>query len=209
LQLNIEAEYYEAGDAFTADVTVDYSRMFERFHAAAGAQGFFTSAQAEALWQKEGLCLDRRPEDCGIKVKLKDGRGREIENVSLDPDSEDGKLVWQAVQRLVDQIQKDMLTPIGQALSNADSSKPWFGFKVDAKYEKQQKGMTATFHFASPRGVNKGKTVIPTGIACVRINDQGDVSRYSGGDCSHYWEGSYGFQDILAAEASKIAGTRR
>jgi hypothetical protein len=71
-QANVEAEYYAAGTSFTATVRVSYDKLFENFHVYAGFDGFFTQAEVEAAWRNEGLCLHRRPEDCGISVTYRD-----------------------------------------------------------------------------------------------------------------------------------------
>jgi hypothetical protein len=191
-QMNVNAEYYAAGSAFTATVRVDYDRMFESFHAVAGFNGFFTSAQAEGIWRREGLCLGRSPDQCGIFVTYRDAStGQVISTPTIDPDNAvQQNMVFQAIQRLVDRLQQDMLTPISTALKPLDTSQPAFGFKVNAQYEHLQRGVKATFNFASPRGVNVATTVFPVALGCVLIDQVGNVSRNLAGDCAGYWSGS-------------------
>jgi hypothetical protein len=201
LQLNLEAEYYKAGDAFTATVTVNYDKLFEQFHAyAAYHDGICTDVQMETFWKNAGLCVNKPASECAVLMSITDARGQQINNVTLDPEDENQKLVWQLAERTQQKLQDEMMTPLGAQLGQVDTTKPAYGFKLDAKYEKQQEHKHATFQFKSPRGVNIGTTVIPTGIACVIVSDTGDVSRNVNGDCKNYWSGSYGFADILAKQ---------
>lgn len=205
LQINLDAEYYKAGTSFKAVVTVDYDKLFENFHAyAAFHDGFCTDIEVETFWQKEGLCLDRQPSECGIFVKYVDDQGHEVLTPTIDPDDkEQQEKVLQSIERLRQKLEDEMLEPMAASLDAVDTSKPSFGFKLSAKYEKKMVGKKATFEFVSPNSVNVGETVIPAGVACVKVDNDGDVSRHVGGDCAHYWEGSYGFADILAKEAER------
>lgn len=201
LQIMLNAQYYTAGSAFNAKVTVKYEKLFENFHAyAAYHDGVCTDVEVEAFWRKEGLCVDRDPEECSVLVEYTDGRGRKIENVDIDPDSDDAKLVYQAIERLKDKLEKDMLTPLEQKIGDADTSKPSYGFKLSAKYERQEEQRNAVFHFSSPRGINLDTTVIPSAIACIKVADSGNVSRSREGDCPGYWNGTVGWKEIIAAQ---------
>jgi hypothetical protein len=190
-QANVEAEYYAAGTAFEATVRVSYDKLFENFHAyAAFHDGFCTDIQMEAFWKNEGLCLDRRPEDCGVTVTFTDlSTGKVTTTATIDPDNaEEQQKIFQAVQRLVDDLQKDMLTPMSKALNPLDTSKPDRGFKLNAQYERQKKGMNATFTFKSPRGVNVEKTVFPVALGCVVLDKKnGSINRSLVSDCATYW----------------------
>ncbi len=202
LQINMDAEYYKAGTAFTAVVTVNYSKLFEQFHAyAAYHDGICTDIQLEAFWKNEGLCFDKPASECAVTIDFTDARGMKINNVTIDPDNADQqKELLQAIDRLRDKLQAEMLTPLGPQLGPLDTSKPSFGFKLNASYERQNVQKHAQFTFKSPNGVNVGRTTIPAGIACVLISPQGDVSRNTGGDCGSYWTGSLGFAEILAKQ---------
>jgi hypothetical protein len=202
LQINMNADYYKAGTAFTATVTVNYSKLFESFHAyAAYHDGVCTDVQLEAFWKNEGLCVGKPASDCSVSIDFVDSRGNHINNATIDPDNKEAQEeVLQAVDRLKDQLEKEMLTPLGPQLGPLDTSKPAYGFKLNAQYEKDNVEKHATFQFKSPNGVNVGHTTIPTGVACILVSSQGDVSRNTGGDCSDYWSGSLGFADILAKQ---------
>lgn len=202
VQINMNAEYYKAGTAFTAVVTVNYSKLFENFHAyAAFHGGFCTDIQVEAFWRNEGLCFGKPASDCSVNIDFTDARGRKINNVTVDPDFADQQnQLLQVVDRLRDKLEDEMLTPLGPQLGPLDTSKPTYGFKLNAQYERQNVEKHAQFTFKSPNGVNVGHTTIPAGIACVLVSPQGDVSRNTGGDCASYWSGSLGFADILAKQ---------
>ena len=93
-----------------------------------------------------------------------------------------------------------MLTPIEQYLDSADTTKPSYGFKLNAKFEKQTIGKRATFEFVSPMGINLKKTTIPAAIGCLIVSESGNVSRDKNGDCAYYWSGSLGWKDVLAKQ---------
>jgi hypothetical protein len=204
LQINLEADYYKAGTAFTAVVTVNYSKLFEQFHAyAAFHGGICTDIQIETFWKNAGLCFDRPASECAVSVEYTDARGNHINNVTIDPDQAQQQTdLLQAIERLRDTLQKDMLTELGPELGPLDTSKPAYGFKLNASYEKQNIQKHATFTFKSPNGVNVGHTVIPSGIACVSVAQDGTVSRNLAGDCASYWAGSIGFIDLLAKQVN-------
>jgi hypothetical protein len=204
LQINLDAFYYQAGTAFTAVVTVNYSKLFEQFHSyAAFHDGICTDIQIETFWKNAGLCFDKPASECAVSVDYTNERGQHINNVTIDPDQEDQqKQLLQAIDRLRDQLQAEMLTEVGPALGPLDTSKPAFGFKLNVSYEKQNIQKHATFTFKSPNGVNVGHTVIPSGIACVSVAQDGTVSRNLAGDCASYWAGSIGFIDLLAKQVN-------
>jgi hypothetical protein len=205
LQVNLEADYYKAGTAFTAVVTVNYSKLFEQFHAyAAFHGGICTDIQIETFWKNAGLCFNKPASECAVGVEYTDARGNHINNVTVDPDQEgQQKELLQAIDRLRDKLQDEMLTPLGPSLGPLDTSKPAYGFKLNASYERTNEQKHATFTFKSPNGVNVGHTVIPAGIACVAVTREGDVSRNTTGDCASYWAGSTGFTEILAKQVNR------
>jgi hypothetical protein len=201
LQIALDTQYYTAGTGFKAIVEVNYEKLFESFHAyAAYHDGVCTDIEIETFWKKEGLCFDKDPDECSIKVSYIDDRGNKLDNLTVDPNSKDAEKVLQAINRLKDELQKDMLAPIEQKLGPADTSKPSFGFKLSAKYEKQNAQKHAKFEFSSPIGVNIATSTIPAAIACIKVADSGNVSRDFGGDCKYYWDGSLGWREILAAQ---------
>jgi hypothetical protein len=205
LQINLEADYYKAGTAFTAVVTVNYSKLFEQFHAyAAFHGGFCTDIQVETFWKNAGLCFNKPASECAVNVEYTDARGNHLNNVTVDPDqATQQKELLQAIDRLRDKLQDEMLTPLGPSIGPLDTSKPSFGFKLNASYERTNMQRHATFTFKSPNGVNIGHTVIPAGIACVAVSREGDVSRNTGGDCASYWAGTIGFREILAKQVNR------
>jgi hypothetical protein len=201
IQLDMDAEYYKAGTAFTATVTVNWSKFFEQFHAFAGVGGFLFSAQLETFWKNEGLCYGKPASECAVTVEYTDARGRKIDNVTVDPEDKDAQQqLLQAIDRLRDQLNAEMLVPLGPNTGPLDTSAPTFGFKLNASYERDNVEKHATFQFKSPNGVNVGHTTVPAGIACVNLAADGAVGRSTEGDCANYWAGSLGFADILAKE---------
>jgi hypothetical protein len=207
IQLDMDAEYYKAGTAFTATVTVNWSKLFESFHAFAGFSGIIFDVDLETFWKREGLCYGKPASDCSVLVTYTDARGKTIDNVTVDPDDKDAQeALLQAVDRLRDQLQAEMLTPLGPSLGPLDKSKPLFGFKLSAQYEQDNVEKHATFQFKSPNGVNIGHTTAPAGIACVSVGADGTIARSAEGDCAGYWTGSIGFADILAKQVAGPGG---
>ena len=190
MQVNLEAEYYAAGTAFEATVTVKYDKLFENFRTYASFHGFLcTDIQVETFFEKETLCQGRRPEECGVWITFRDlVTGEQIETATIDPDNKEAQeKVLQAAERLADRLRDEMLAPIAAQLGPLDKSRPT-GFKLDAKYERQQKGKNATFSFKSPNGVNVKETVLPIALGCVKLSPEGDISRNLNGDCAGYWQ---------------------
>lgn len=189
LQLNLEGEYYATGTAFEAIVTVNYDKLLENFHAFASYNGWLTKAQAEAFYQNETLCQGRQPSECGVWIEFKDLRtGQSINTATIDPsNAAQQQAVLQAAQRLADTLRDQMLAPMTQALGPLDTSKPAL-FKLSAKYERQKRGMHATFSFKSPNGVNVNTTVVPVALGCVQIDSVGHVSQDFAMDCAKYWQ---------------------
>ncbi len=218
LQINLETLYYKAGDGFTAQVVVDYNKLLQNFHTFASYHnGYCVDIQVETFFKREGLCVDRDPEDCGLFLTVKNSRGDTIPTLTLPPNMSEEEfyaaiddptlenppaeisnaaIVWQAVERLMQTIRDDMLTPIGQRLDEPDTE-PSYGFKLDAKFEQQVKDVVGTFTFSSPNGVNYGTSVIPSGIGCVIVEDSGKVARDLTGDCYGYWDGTVQFGRVL------------
>ncbi|MBP9707767.1 MAG: hypothetical protein KBD78_08985 [Oligoflexales bacterium] len=204
LQMALDTVYYSAGTGFKAVVEVNFEKLFENFHAyAAYHDGVCTDIEIETFWRKEGLCVDKSPDECSIKVDYWDDRGNKLDNVTIDPDSKNAEKVLQAIERLKDQLQDEMLIPLEQKLSPADTKKPSFGFKLSAKYEKQNVQKHAKYEFSSPIGVNVSDSTISAAIACIKVADSGNVSRDFEGDCKYYWEGTLGWEAILAAQHEK------
>lgn len=203
-QVALEAEYYTAGDAFTAVVEVNYKRLYEAFSASAKASGWITSAEAEATWRREGLCVGRPAEECSVRVHLTDGRGRQIDNITLDPDHEDAKLVWQAVERLKQKLEDEMLVPITPVYGQAHA-RDGLGYHIAANYQHLTREVHARFEFKSPRGVNTKKTTIVATAACISIDANGVVNKETNGACQSYWNGGTEMIDIL----NELARTRR
>lgn len=190
LEIGLDGEYYAAGTSFTATVTVNYDKLFENFRTYASFHGFLcTDIQVETFFQKETTCEGRQPSECGVFITYRDGRtGQVITTPTIDPDNaEQQTMVFQAAERLAQTLRDQMLAPISQNLGPLDRSRPR-GFKLDAKYERQKKGMNATFTFASPNGVNVEQTHIDGVLACVQVKPDGHVSRDFTEDCGGYWQ---------------------
>jgi hypothetical protein len=190
LEVGLDAEYYAAGTSFTATVTVSYDKLFENFRTYASFHGFLcTDIQVETFFQKETTCEGRAPSECGVFITYRDGRtGQVITTPTIDPDNADQQnKVFQAADRLAQTLRDQMLDPIQPALGPLDKSRPT-GFKLDAKYERQHRGLNATFNFVSPNGVNVNQTHIDAALACVHIAPSGNVSRDFTGDCGGYWQ---------------------
>jgi hypothetical protein len=189
LQLNLEGEYYATGTAFEAIVTVNYDKLFENFHAFASYNGWLTKAQAEAFYQNETLCPGRQPSECGVWIDFKDLRtGQSINTATIDPsNAAQQQAVLQAAQRLAATLRDQMLAPMTQALGPLDTSKPTL-FKLSAQYERQKRGMHATFSFKSPNGVNVNTTTVPVALGCVLVDSIGNVSKNFLGACGEYWQ---------------------
>ncbi|MGK5082640.1 hypothetical protein WDW37_04980 [Bdellovibrionota bacterium FG-1] len=195
-QVALEAEYYTAGDAFTAEVEVNYSRLFQEFSVAASAKGWFTSAEAEGIWRREGLCYGKPADQCAVRVHLTDGRGRAIDNLSIDKDNPAADLVWQAVERLKQKLEDDMLTPITPVYGQAKTS-DGLGFHVSAKYQNLRREMHGVFQFKSPRAVNVKKTTIVATAACISVSPTGVITKETAGACQNYWNGGDDMTNIL------------
>ncbi len=202
-QVALVGEYYTAGDAFTASVDVNYDKLYESFSAYAGFKGFLTSADVEAFWSKETLCGGKPASECSVQIHYKDSRGRPIENVTVGPNDTDADKLLQAVNRLRQKLEDDMLTPISPVLGKADANAPKFGWKYNAKFESRRKEMHAHFEFASVRGVNTSSTTIVGAAACIRVLPSGAVSRETQGDCGLYWSGSIGFDELVKRRANE------
>lgn len=192
LQLAITGEYYAAGTAFRATVTVDYDKLFQRFHAKAAGGILWGRGSFETLLEEEALCAGRRPQDCGVFVRYFDSNtGREIDSPTIDPGNRADQLaVLQAIQRLKQRLESEMLTAITPELQPVDVRAPLIGFRLKGSYERRQRTVRATFEFTSSRGVNLGETVFPVSIGCIDFTPDGYVQRASGGDCDRYWSGT-------------------
>ncbi len=192
LQLLVTGEYYAAGTAFEATVQINYERFFERFHAKAAGGILWGRGSVETLFEEEGLCLDRDPEDCALSVTYRDlNTGEVIDTPTIDPDNEEEQQrVLQAVERLRQRLQDEMLTPITPELEPVDVDAPIIGWRLKATYERRRRGMNAEFTFTSSRSVNLGETVFPTSIGCIELTDDGYIQKATGGDCDLYWSGS-------------------
>lgn len=189
MQVRLDAEYLTAGTSFTATVQVSYDKLFENFRTYASFHGFLcTDIQVETFFQNETICAGRAPSQCGVFITYRDGRtGQVITTPTIDPDNaEQQKQVIQAAERLSQQLRDQMLAPVTQNLGPLDRSRPT-GFKLDAKYERQHKGLNATFTFTSPNGVNAQLTAITGVVGCVNITDDGHVNRDFTNDCGGYW----------------------
>jgi len=190
LEVGLEAEYLAAGKAFNATVTVKYDKIFENFESYASFHGFLcTDIQVETFFHNETICEGRDPSECGIFITYTDTvTGQVVSTPTIDPDNEvQVTNLMQAVDRLVQTLTDTMLAPITPNLGPVDRSRPR-GFKLDAKYERQHKGINATFQFNSPNGVNAQQTVITGAVGCVDVTDDGHVNRDFTGDCAGYWQ---------------------
>ncbi|WP_164011921.1 hypothetical protein [Pyxidicoccus trucidator] len=189
LQMNVEAEFLEAGTAFTATVTVKYEKLFQNFHAYAGAKGFLWKAELETFWRREGLCVGRPPTDCGIWVEYRDQFGNVVTTPTIDPNNAAQQTaVFQSIERFVQSISEQMLAPMTPQLAPVTTGTPSVGFRVSAKFESQHKSVNFTRTFTSPNAVNVGYTTFPVSIGCVKITPERDVIRHLGGDCGLYWQ---------------------
>jgi len=189
LQMNVEAEYLVAGTAFTATVTVKYEKLFQNFHAYAGAKGFLWKAELETFWRREGLCVGRPPSECGIWVEYRDQFGNLTTTATIDPDNAvQQTAVFQSVERFVQSITEQMLAPMTPQLTPVTTGTPSVGFRISAKFESQQRSVNFTRTFSSPNAVNVGYTTFPVSIGCVRITPERDVVRNLNGDCGLYWQ---------------------
>jgi hypothetical protein len=190
LEIGLDAEYYAAGTSFTATVSVSYDKLFENFRSYASFHGFLcTDIQVETFFQNETTCAGRDPSECGVFITYRDGRtGQVITTPTIDPDNvEEQTKVIQAADRLAQTLRDQMLSPITQNLGPIDHSRPR-GFKLDAKFERQHRGMNASFNFVSPNGVNVEETHIDGVLGCVHIAPSGNVSRDFTADCGGYWQ---------------------
>jgi hypothetical protein len=190
LQVGLDAEYLAAGTSFTATVSVNYDKLFENWRTYASFHGFLcTDIQAETFFQNETLCAGRQPSDCGVFITYKDGRtGQVITTPTIDPDNAAQQTeVFQAAERLAQQLRDQMLAPIVPALGPLDKSRPR-GFKLDTKFEREHQSLSASFQFTSPNGVNALLTHIDGVIGCVDITPDGHVNRDLTGDCAGYWQ---------------------
>jgi hypothetical protein len=190
LQMALEAEYYAAGTAFEATVTVKYDKLFENWHSYASFHGFLcTDIQVETFFKNETTCLGRDPSECGVWITYKDLTTNEVTTTAtIDPDNAaQHEAVFQAAERLAARLRDEMLAPIQQVTSPVDKSRP-VGFKLDSRYERQRKGMNASFSFKSPRGVNTRDTMVPISIGCLTIDEDGDVTKRMEGECPLYWQ---------------------
>lgn len=189
LQMNVDAEYLEAGTSFTATVTVKYQKLFQNFHAYAGAKGFLWKAELETFWRREGLCVGRPPSDCGIFVEYKDQFGKVVTTPTIDPDNAaQQNAVFQAVERFTQSMSDQMLSPLTQQLTPVTTGNLSYGFKLNAKFESQQQSVNFTRQFTSPNAINVAYTTFPVSIGCVLVSQQGDISRNLNGDCALYWQ---------------------
>lgn len=188
LQLVLDAEYNAAGTAFEATVRVSYDKLLETFRSHESWNGLIAHSEVERIFQREMLCPGRRPEQCGVWVEYRDLRtGQVLTSATFDPDSTaDQRALVQAADRLALQLREQMLTPISSSLSPLDTSTP-FLYKINTQFERQQRGMNASFTFRSPSNVVIKTTTFPVSLGCVVISDEGDVSRLLTGDCAHYW----------------------
>jgi hypothetical protein len=190
LVMGLDAEYLAAGRSFSATVTVKYDKLFENFRTYASFHGFLcTDIQVETFFQNETVCEGRDPSECGVFITYRDGvTGQVITTPTIDPDNaEQQNEIFQAVERLAQTLRDQMLAPVTANLGPLDRDRPT-GFKLDAKYERQHKGLNATFQFTSPNGVNAQQTHIDGAIGCVDISPDGHVSRDFTFDCPGYWQ---------------------
>lgn len=190
LQVGLDAEYLAAGTSFTATVSVNYDKLFENFRTYASFHGFLcTDIQVETFFQNETICAGRQPSECGVFITYRDGRtGQVITTPTIDPDNADQQnQIFQAAERLAQQLRDQMLAPVTQNLGPLDRSRPT-GFKLDAKYERQHTGLTASFTFTSPNGVNAQLTHIDGVLGCINVTADGHVSRDFTNDCAGYWQ---------------------
>ncbi len=195
LDIGMDAEYYTAGTSFTATVTVSYDKLFESYRSYSSFHGFLcTDIQVETFFEKETVCEGRRPDQCGVFITYRDGlTGRVVSTPTLDPNNqEEQKAVFQAADRLAQTLRDQMLAPVSRVTGPLDYSRPR-GFKIDAKFERQKRGLNAPFPFASPAGVNVSETHISGFLGCINIAPSGNVSRSHEGDCPGYWQGTPGF----------------
>jgi hypothetical protein len=190
LEVGLDGEYLAAGTSFTATVTVSYDKLFENFRTYSSFHGFLcTDIQVETFFQNETTCAGRAPSECGVFITYRDGRtGQVITTPTIDPDNAAQQTaIFQAANRLAQTLRDQMLAPIQQSLGPLDRSRP-NGFKLDAKFERQNRGLHATFTFASPNGVNAETTHIDGVLACVNITPDGHVTRDLTNDCAGYWQ---------------------
>lgn len=192
LQLLVTGEYYAAGTAFEATVHVNYDRLFKRFEAKGVSGILWGRHSVQTVMDEEGLCLYSEPEDCAVYVTYRDlNTGKVVDTATVDPDNEEEQReMLQAVERLRQQLQDEMLTPITPELAPIHVRPPIIGWRVKAQFERHYRGMNATFTFKSSRSVNLGETVFPVSIGCVDITDDGYIERATGGDCDLYWSGT-------------------
>lgn len=189
LQMNVEAEYLEAGTAFVASVTVNYDKLFRNFHVSAGARGFLWEAELESFWRQEGLCVGRNPSECGIYVMYQDQFGNVVTTPTIDPDNADQQnQVFQAVERFAETVKEQMLAPLTPQLEPTRTEGPAIGYKLSTRFESQYRSINYTVTFRSPNGVNVRRTTFPVSIGCIRLTAERDVVRNTSGDCGLYWQ---------------------
>lgn len=189
LQLNVEAEYLEAGTAFVATVTVNYDKLFQNFHAYAQGRSSLWEAELESFWRREGLCVGRNPSECGIYVVYQDQFGNVVTTPTIDPDDADQQnQVFQAVERFVQTVKDQMLAPLTPQLEPTRTESPATAYKLNARFESQHRSINYTATFRSPNGVNVRRTTFPVSIGCIRLTAERDVVRNTSGDCGLYWQ---------------------
>ncbi|WP_186643806.1 hypothetical protein [Fluviispira vulneris] len=194
LQINLHAQYYSAGDAFTASVEVNYSKIYQAYIAYSRRwDGFLDRAQLSHFWEQEGLCLNKAADQCGVKITYKDSRGNIISNVTVDPNNREAQeKLLQSIERLRQKLEDQLFSAIGTNanITEPGTAAPRFTYKINEAFFRKEINVNAKFEFQSPRGINISETVFPLSVGCIQQTENGFVNRNLLGDCKLYWSGT-------------------
>ncbi|KAB8033790.1 hypothetical protein [Fluviispira multicolorata] len=194
LQINLHALYYSAGDAFTATVEVNYSKLFQSYHVySSNWNGFLDRNQLNQFWVQEGLCFNKPADQCGVRITYKDSRGNTITNITIDPNNKEAQeKLLQSVERLRQKLEDQLFSAIAHNANIGDSATtaPQFNYKINETFFRKETNVNAKFEFQSPRGLNVSETVFPLAVGCIQLSDDGSVNRNLQGDCKKYWSGT-------------------
>jgi hypothetical protein len=203
-------ESYVGGRAFEAEVTVNYDKLFYNFQQVASRGILWGGRKAHnAFIEKEVLCPGRPRSECSVSVVYKDlNTGIIIDTVTIDDmncflewdedlqmkvtrcdESEAQAELFQAVERLVDDLESEMLSSIAVDVPTpAQPGRPLFGSRINRQFFLLWQGKHYTYTFRSPRGINVLSTEIPAVVMCVRRSEEtGIINKEMRESCGSYW----------------------
>ncbi|WP_394831410.1 hypothetical protein LVJ94_33350 [Pendulispora rubella] len=200
LNVRLVTEYWKAGNAYKASMVVNYDKLFTDYRKyEARHRSNCYDEQVKEFFQQEALCPGKAPADCAVNVTYTDSIGRVVNSITIDPNNTEVVSQFaQSVDAFRQKFQEEMLMPIDKPdVPNIDTNPPRNGYKLDKQTVTKYQGKHATLNFSSTANVTTGQSVIPAAIGCIRVDDQGFVSRETGGDCGTFWNGSLGFDTLL------------